>query len=892
MKRIQPWLVMSVLLGAFSGCSNDNQMTQEEVEYLSHMDQARFFQEQGELKASTKEARNAIDLQPDQFKPYFLVINNLITAGDGATAERQLDELAKRVNAGNPEHRGHLNRMAIARARARLIREDWEGAIDALAALEDAERNQRLTATRLRGDAHRQAGNTEAARKAYNEVLASDAGTIMAHLGLSRLAYQQNNLDAARKHLEAARDQDSNDPEVWLWRAQLAHRESRFEEASEAYTQALEDIGRYDVMTRRKYETIAALIDVLREQGDASQAFVYEEMLANSAPGTVRSGMDAASEAYDQGNLGMAANHLQEVRAQAPGHKQAGIMLGIIRFQQGHMDKAEQLLAQYGEDAGSGQITKMLAAARIQLRRPDEARSMLEKLDPKGNDPGVVALIGIAALSSGETQLGRGLIEQSLAMAPDNTDLRVRFARYLIAQGETDEAREELRTAIERRPDAEQPRAFLARYLAESGNHEEAGRVVDQWLEAHPDSTVARNLAGDVAQLRGDRQAARAHYRQAIDMSDKAPASHHALGALEAREGNGEKALGNLRQAVRQAPDNARYIRDLVTVAGNHDAVGNTRDFLARLAEENESATAPHRHLLEVALGSEDDERAIQLANTIEKRLENTEQKASAVGGAYLKTARMAARKGNDARARELVRRGRQRYSDHEELALYEAQLQFAADRTSDARDILRSVKTQHPDSPHPFLLEAEYMANQDRYNEAIDLYQLARDKADSPELVARQVRALREADRASRAIETLKDATKRFPQSARLYLTLAMTQQSEGNREAALKAYEQTLALAPENAVALNNLAWLLHEDDPERALKLAERAYNTNPEAASIVDTYGWILFRNGDLRQSIEVLEAAHELAPDAAEIREHLVTAHREAGNDGRVKELTR
>ena len=892
MKRIKPWLVLTVLLGVISGCSNDNQMSQEEVEYLSHMDQARFFQEQGELKASTQEARNAIDLQPEQFDPYFLVINNLITAGDGGTAERQLDELAERVDADDPEHRDQVNRMALARARARLISEDWDGALRALASLQDPERHQELTAERLRGDAQRQAGNPEAARKAYESVLSADNGAIMAHLGLSRLAYQQNNPDAARKHLEAAREQDADDPEVWLWRAQLAHREGHFDEASEAYTQALEDIGRYDVMTRRKYETIAALIDVLREQGDASQAFVYEEMLANSAPGTVRSGMSAAREAYEQGNLETAAEHLEEVRAQAPGHEQAGVMLGIIRFQQGRMDEAEELLAQYGEEAGSGQITKMLAAARIQLQRPDEARSMLEELDPQGNDPGIVALIGIAALSSGENQLGRGLIEQSLAMAPDNTDLRVRFARYLITQGETAEAREQLQTAIERSPDAEQPRAFLARYLAESGNHEEADRVMDQWLEDQPESVFARNLGGDIAQLRGDMAAARQHYRRAIDMSDQAPASHHALGALEAREGNGGNALEHLRQAVQQAPDNPRYIQDLVTVAGNHAATEETRDFLAGIAEENGSATAPHRHLLEVALDNGDDQRASQLADTIENRLENDEQKASTIGGAYLNAARMAARAENDERARELVRKGRQRYGSHEELALFEAQLQFEADRTSDAREILRSVKTQQPDSPRPFLLEADYMANQGRYNEAVDLYQLARDKSDSPEFVVRQVRALREAGRESRAIEILEEATERFPQVSRLHLDLAMIHQGEGNSGAARKAYEQTLELAPDNAVALNNLAWLIHEDEPERALELAKRAYDSNPEAASIVDTYGWILFRNGDLRQSIEILESAHELAPDAAEIREHLAAAHREAGNEDRAKELTR
>ncbi|MFO7788071.1 MAG: tetratricopeptide repeat protein [Halospina sp.] len=891
MKPIQPWLPLVLLLALLAGCSDDDQMSQEEVEYLSHMDQAEFFREQGELQASTQEARNAMELKPDQFEPLFLIIRNLITAGDGDTAERRLDELAERVDQEDAEHRDHLNRMALARARARLIREDWDGAIEALDSLREPERNQELTAHRLGGDAYRQAGDAEAARSAYERVLDIDPGALMAHLGLSRLAWQEGDTEEARQHLEAAKEQNAEDPEVWLWRARIAHQEGRFEEASEAYTRALEGIGRYDVMTRRKYQTISSLIEVLRENGNASQAFVYEEMLANSAPGTIRSGMGAAREAYERGNLSIAAGHLEEVLAQAPGHEDAGILMGIIRFQQGRMEDAESLLAEYADEVESGEITKMLAAARIQLQRPEEAREMLEELDPEGNDPGVVALIGVAALSSGEDQLGRALIEQSLAMAPDNTDLRIRFARYLAAEDNNQEARAQLETAIERAPDAEQPRAFLARFLAENGNHEAAREVVDQWRGDQPDSALARNLAGDVAQLRGDADAARQHYREAIGM-DESPASHHALGALHAREGDAEAALEHLRRAVELAPDNARYIRDLVAVAGNHDAADATRDFLARVAEASDSATAPHRYLLEGALEDGDDERASELVTAIEDRLDDSSQEASVVAGAYLNAARTAASSGNEGRARGLVRQGRQRYDQHEGLALLEAQLQFEADRVSDARDILRKVKTQHPGSPRPFLLEADHMASQGDHSQAADLYQLARDKSDSPQTVVRQVRALREAERERRAIEVLEAATGKFPQSSRLYLDLAVLQQRTGNREAAREAYERTLELAPDNAVALNNLAWLLREDEPERALELAEKAYDSSPEAASIVDTYGWILFRNGDLDRSIEVLESAHNLAPDAAEIREHLAAAHREAGNEARAEELTR
>jgi len=121
-------LLITFVVLLTAGCSSGEDMTQEEVEYLSHMDQAQFFQKQGELKGSTQEARSAIAAQPDQIDPYFILINNLITSGDGRAAEAQLQELRERIDEADAEQGDNLNRVAIATARARMIQDDPQGA--------------------------------------------------------------------------------------------------------------------------------------------------------------------------------------------------------------------------------------------------------------------------------------------------------------------------------------------------------------------------------------------------------------------------------------------------------------------------------------------------------------------------------------------------------------------------------------------------------------------------------------------------------------------------------------------------------------------------------------------------------------------------------------------
>lgn len=882
-------VVFFTLALILAGCGDDDQ-SQSEVEYLSHMDQARFFQRQGELKASTQEARSAIQAKPEQIEPYFVIIDNLITAGDGRNAERQLSELRERID-DEQEHRANVNRIAVLKARARLLQGNTEEALDALTGLQDAEASLQVEALVVEGDVFQAMGRNQDAREAYLAAREVDSRALMPVIGLSRLAYLEQDKEQARELLAEAQELAPQDPELWLWKGQLAHREGDLEAAREGYTNALEDIGRYDVMTYRKYETISALIDVLQRMGEASQAFVYEEILASSVPGTIRSGLEAARDEYERGNLARAANHLEEILQHAPDHQNASILLGMIRFQQGRVQEAEELLAPHAEHAETGELTRVLAAARIQLQRPEEAREMLEELDPDKSDPGVVALMGIAALAADDDELGRELVERSLSMAPDNATLRSRYARYLLSRDEVDVAIEQLETAIERVPQADEPRMLLAQVYARLGQQDTAEAVIDQWRKDQPDNIRAINTGAELAQARGETDRARELYRQAIEVNPEAPESHYSLGALEARLGNREQAESHFRNAVRAAPDSQQALQALVSLTRDDaQALEGTMSFLRDLSEEREDSIGPRLALLEYALQQGDIERAENLANAVETRIDQSASARDTIGGVFRGTAERALNNDDLERARRIIRLGRERYREHEGLALVEARLQFQRERPREAREILRNVKTMHPDSPRPFVTEANYHAGRGELDQALELYQLARNKQDSPDLIMRKATVQRQAGKLDAALELLREGAQSYPEQSRLHLNLAMAYQADDQREEAIEAYRRTINLDPNNAVALNNLAWMYQEDGREEALQLAERAYRLQPRNASIADTYGWILLQRGQIEQSLEVLEAAHELAPDSRDIAEHLAEAYRAAGDDTRAEQL--
>jgi Zn-dependent protease with chaperone function len=108
-------------------------------------------------------------------------------------------------------------------------------------------------------------------------------------------------------------------------------------------------------------------------------------------------------------------------------------------------------------------------------------------------------------------------------------------------------------------------------------------------------------------------------------------------------------------------------------------------------------------------------------------------------------------------------------------------------------------------------------------------------------------------------------------PENPALYQLLGDLQYSRKKYQAAIAAYEQCLALAPDNHEALNNLAWLLInvEDnslfDPAKALKLAKLAVIQNP-APYILDTLAAAYWHNGFTEQAILAEKRAIAQKPD--------------------------
>ena len=88
---------------------------------------------------------------------------------------------------------------------------------------------------------------------------------------------------------------------------------------------------------------------------------------------------------------------------------------------------------------------------------------------------------------------------------------------------------------------------------------------------------------------------------------------------------------------------------------------------------------------------------------------------------------------------------------------------------------------------------------------------------------------------------------------------------------ERAEQRYRSALQRTPDNAVLLNNLAWVSHELKRPGALEYAERAHDLAPDNPAIMDTLGSILAEAGQVERGLVLLGRAADAAPDAPQIR---------------------
>jgi tetratricopeptide (TPR) repeat protein len=142
-------------------------------------------------------------------------------------------------------------------------------------------------------------------------------------------------------------------------------------------------------------------------------------------------------------------------------------------------------------------------------------------------------------------------------------------------------------------------------------------------------------------------------------------------------------------------------------------------------------------------------------------------------------------------------------------------------------------------------------------------------------QLTQAESQLLRDAGRYQEAFDVLGRALDQLPNYPDLLYDHAMAAEKVERYDVLESNLRKLIEIRPDNAHAYNALGYTLadrNERLPE-ARKLIETAINLTPDDPFIMDSMGWVLYRQRQMKESLDWLQRAYMLRPDA-EVAAHL------------------
>jgi len=179
--------------------------------------------------------------------------------------------------------------------------------------------------------------------------------------------------------------------------------------------------------------------------------------------------------------------------------------------------------------------------------------------------------------------------------------------------------------------------------------------------------------------------------------------------------------------------------------------------------------------------------------------------------------------------------------------------------RMPDAIEKVRAASEKEPQRMDLKLFVANLEVRDGHFDDAIRIYQTLLDRQPKSSVL---LRALAETQRRkgdlNGAIDNFRRCSQEAPNDTTCLMLLGLLMEGTGKRDQAKPIYEQILKIRPDDALALNNLAYAKAEDgvDLDQALTMAQRAVQKAPGNPQIADTLGWIYIKKSLTDDAVRV------------------------------------
>ena len=548
-----------------------------------------------------------------------------------------------------------------------------------------------------------------------------------------------------------------------------------------------------------------------------------------------------AQGALRRGDLGSADDTLEKMLLRDPNNRSLLLSLALLKIRQDKFTEAEKLVEELRtEEPNSLPIAAVQVDLDIRTGRSDDALRICDEIVNKLNTASAFLLRGRAYAVLGQADKAKGDFEHAVTMEPNNADAWIAKSVFHRSLGESDKAIADIRRALSVVPDNLQiQKTATSLYLAsdDSDLRKQGEAILEKAVASNPDDVEL--------QLRK---------AQLLLANGLAPQV--------------EQALGILQTITEKQPDIAEAWVLLAQIALQEGKPARAIDVVLRGLVHN-----PHNKALMLLKARAEATRSPELALPTMRALweldQNNIDTLVSLAEVYV-----AAGEYDDAvnllRKQPAIADGLQQ----SKIKLALASVLYKNGGKTESEQIFKELSESEPNDPRPLLAQIRLLRDDKLWSQlrekAVTWCEGHPGEIETIIFVVNELTGEKNNEGSRVAEELLRCVLKQDAKSTAAMVRLGVLLQTTGRPAEAVTVYQRVLELQPDNLVAINNLSWILCEEQgqPMEALELTQRGLAKAPDYVDLIDTRGMAYYRLGRYNEAIQDFNRCISLYPTRA------------------------
>ena len=824
-----------------------------------------------EMKAAVILLKTALQKTPDSAEVRFLLGRALLESGDPAAGAVELRR------ALDLHHSSEAVMPLLVRALTLTGRAEQATNLYGTTSFPNAEAQAEMKAAVAVAWGFQ--GKREAMQQAIKEALAADPKHPSANVMAARYMAERGESDSAEKTVDDVLAREPGNASAWQLKGLLLrHVRANSPGAMAAFRKALTIDPTF---LSAHSEVLSLLFEVKDKKGMREQIAALQKALPNNASTYVF----RAQIEYLDGNLKGARELVQQVlRADLPDNR-ALLLASLIEYRVGSLVQVETYLTRILQSTPNHEAARrLLASTYIRAGQPTKALTALQPL--LDSDVPSVDALGLAAealLQSGNSTKAEIYFQRAAKVKPDDPRVRSALALSRIARGDAQVGFAELESVAASDNNTFADMALISANMTRN-NLEAALSAVDRLEKKQPDKPLAPDLRGRILMQRNEFAAARASFERALGLDPLYFPAIVSLAALDINDKDIGQAKKRFEALLVRDPKNYRAMMALADLrTRNKEPRNQITELYQQAVNSDTSALDPRIALIEYHLGGRDYKLAVAAAQEALASFPNNDAVLMAMGRAQLgaqeyqqaitafrKVAALTPQavqpqllladaywaKGEPAGASQSLKRALEISPNLLEAQLRQITLALAQKNYAEALGVARQIQKARSRDGVGFGLEANVLMEQKKWDEAAVALRSSLQRAKSSEAAIKLHGVLLVSGKSSEADKLEASWRAEWPQDTAFLFHLgdvAMSRREWGRAE---ERYRELIAIAPGHALAHNNIAWVLMQQQKPGALVMAQRANELLPGNVRLMDTLAAALADAGQTTKAMEL------------------------------------